>query len=416
MNWLKYIQRILAISAIFIIWVVVFRSTMIVEKIHKPETILIPNGTLGLIQVNTPELSKSLLMEFVMNNKDPRILKIVSEYWQNLAQDSSTKQLELDFQQGITLLKVQCKNEIVWMLSGKYCPVEHPLKPEMGFVKNNRYYWMLNASMANRSFLKKHLINKPWIEFNSGNNSPIQYHLLSEGTLSNSYFFQINNDQLTVNYKPQMKIASVNSEKKPTYFHITTPLNRGSFIPEKYQSYKKLIESLSGLSINYYGAKYIDDDSGPSYIEPQFDMLLTFTKKTNPNEILPILKELIGDELRYADQRLYLHNSKYFYTSYNDSVVYIGKNKMKINKEGNTFAIIGNPEVLTNISNLGWKAGVLELIPEYRALNEFSHSIEAITTSSLGKNQQLSIQFKEGGNAQLESFLLVLTLVNAYQF
>ncbi|MFM7724062.1 MAG: hypothetical protein ACKO7O_04660, partial [Bacteroidota bacterium] len=126
MNWLKYIQRILAISAIFIIWVVVFRSTMIVEKIHKPETILIPNGTLGLIQVNTPELSKSLLMEFVMNNKDPRILKIVSEYWQNLAQDSSTKQLELDFQQGITLLKVQCKNEIVWMLSGKYCPVEHP--------------------------------------------------------------------------------------------------------------------------------------------------------------------------------------------------------------------------------------------------------------------------------------------------
>jgi hypothetical protein len=416
MNWLKFFQRLLAIAAIFLIWMVVYRLTMNAEKIRGLESVEIPKQTLGIIQVNTPQLSKALLFEFAFNNRDPRILKIVSEYWQNLAQDSSSNQLPIDFQEGITLLKVKQGREIVWMISGKHIQVDHSLEPELGFVKNHRYYWILNSSLESCSKLKGQLIRSGWYTFSSDQSNPIQYHLISQGKVTNSYQFKINDEQMTVLFKPYVKVVSVTPRKDQKQFHVTSSLNQGSFIPKRYLNYKKIIESLSGFSVNYFGAKYIDDDSGLLYIEPQFDMFLTFSKPTAPADIFPLLKELMGDGLRYTEQRLFLHGSKYYFSSRNDSTVFIGKNKMNPQINTNTFTMNGNPEVITEISNLGWKAGVLELIPEYRALKEFSHSIKSITTRNSDGGHAISIQFKPGVNAQLESFLLVLTLVNAYQF
>jgi hypothetical protein len=76
----------------------------------------------------------------------------------------------------------------------------------------------------------------------------------------------------------------------------------------------------------------------------------------------------------------------------------------------------GNPDVLTEISNLGWKQGVLELIPEYKALKDYSESIERISTASKGNKNTTTFYFKETLNAQMESFHLILTMANAYQF
>lgn len=416
MNWLKFIQRIFAISAIFIIWIVVFRYTMNVEKEYNVRSTELPDGTLGFIQVNTPKLSKSLIFEFAFNNKDPRILKIVSEYWQNLAQDTSNKEFPIDLNQSINLIKVKQHEEIFWILSGTYKKVDKGIKPECGFIKNNRYYWIINSNSTNYVNFKKKVLRSHWFTFSSEKSGPMQYHLISQRALTNSYNLDLSINRLTITYKPTNRITSVNTPKSENYFHLTTSLNRGSFIPEKYVSYQKLLESLSGLSINYYGAKYIDDDSGPSYIEPQFDLLLSFAKKTNPSEIFPLLKELVGDDLRYSDQRLHLNGSKYHFYSCNDSTIYVGKNRMNVNNLGSTFAMMGKPEMITEISNLGWKAGVLELIPEYRALKEFSQAIASVNSKSDKQNQTLSIEFKPGVNAQLESFLMVLTLVNAYQF
>ena len=416
MNWLKFIQRLLAIAAIFLIWIVVYRLTMNAEKNRGLESVEIPKETLGLVQVNTPQLSKALLFEFAFNNRDPRVLKIVSEYWQNLAQDSSSDQLPIDFQQGITLLKVKQQQEIVWIISGKYIKVDRPLEPGLGFVKNNRYYWILNSSLEHCSELKDQLLKSRWYTFSSDQSNPIQYHLIDQGKATNSYQFKINAEQMTVQFNPSVKVLSVTPRKDQKQFHVTSSLNKGSFIPKKYQEYKKIIESLSGFSVNYYGAKYIDDDSGPSYIEPQFDLFLTFSNPTRPSDIFPLLSDLMGDGLQFTESRLYLHGSKYYFSSMNDSTVYIGKNKMHPQNNTSTFTMIGNPEVITEISNLGWKGGVLELIPEYRALKEFSHSIKSISTRIGQKEHTLTIQFKPGVNAQLESFLMVLTLVNAYQF
>jgi len=416
MNWLKLTQRLLAVIAIFLIWIAVYRLTMNASKIHGLESVELPKETLGLIQINTPQLSKDLLFEFAFNNRDPRVLKIVSEYWQNLAQDSSSKQLPIDFQEGITLLKVQQGSEIVWMISGKHIQVDQSLEPELGFVKNNRYYWILNSSIENSSKIKDHLLKAPWYTFTSKQLNSIQYHLISRGKVTNSYQFESNDQQLNIRFKPSVKIASVTPKNNQKYFQVTSSLNKGSFIPKKYLDYQKIIESLSGFSVNYYGAKYIDDDSGPSYLEPQFDMYLTFANKTKPSDVYPLLKELMGDNLILSEQRLWHHGSKYYVNSLNDSTLYIGKNKMESQVNSNTFSMNGNPEVITEISNLGWKAGVLELIPEYRALKEFSHSIRSISTHGGGGDHTLSVQFKPGVNAQLESFLLVLTLVNAYQF
>jgi hypothetical protein len=95
--------------------------------------------------------------------------------------------------------------------------------------------------------------------------------------------------------------------------------------------------------------------------------------------------------------------------------------------------MIGKPWVLTEIKDLGWKGGLLELIPEYRALKDFSQSVASIDmnlvcdndacyASAPRKNKciknvhQVSIKFKPGTNARLETFRVLLTMANAYQF
>jgi len=415
MNWLKLTQRILAVIAIFLIWIGVYLFTSKIATESSVRTILAPKNTVGIIHINTHEITKSLLFEFAFNNKDPRILKIISEYWQNLAQDSSKKQLPLDFNGDISLFKIPYQNDFIWLVSGNYLPVQHPYKPHLGFIKDQKYFWILNASESNYEVILKSIRQTPWCS-KPLSNHPIQYQLMLKEHITNSYGLNLFKNQLSIHYKTTGKVVALNAAKGKKCFQITTFLNRGSFVPQKYQRFKKLIESLSGFSMNYYGAKFIDDDSGPSYVEPQFDLLLSFAKKTKRDDILPLIRELLWENVRLEDEFLFLNHSRFYFSSKNDSTIYLGKHKMSATPMNTPFVLSGNPEVLTAISDLGWKEGVLELIPEFKALKDFTQSIKLISTNSEGTSQNVTIDFKDGVNAQLESLLLILTLTNAYQF
>ena len=70
-----------------------------------------------------------------------------------------------------------------------------------------------------------------------------------------------------------------------SFFHISTRLNRGSFLPEKYADLDVLTDKLAGFSFNYYGARYINDAERGTYIDPEFDLLFNFSKKNKAHRI-----------------------------------------------------------------------------------------------------------------------------------
>ena len=418
MQWIKIIQRIIAISLIFIIWILVYHLTLGVEKSTSNSAIDIPVNTTGVININLPLLKKSTIFQFAFNNKDPRILKIISEYWQNIAQDTSNQraQYPIDYNDNIYILKINNGNETVWVLAGRYNAKFKSEKLLTGFIRGDFYYTLLKNT--NQSDLKMNQVIKNgfWYNFNSSHRKPIQYHVLSNKKTINSYELEFTENEVNIYFANKVKAPCLAFPKNESFFHLTTLLNSGSFIPDKFFKYKRLIESLAGISLNYYGAKYIDEEDSPSYIEPQIDLLLTFAKKIKTTEILPLLNEVTGFDAQINKNRLVFSNSKYFFFSNNDSTIYIGKHPISMRKNNSPFVLQGTPSNITLIDNLGWKSAFLELIPEYKVLKDFSQSIDNISSRTKDNNQILTIHFKQGINAQLESFLLLLTMANAYQF
>ena len=129
--------------------------------------------------------------------------------------------------------------------------------------------------------------------------------------------------------------------------------------------------------------------------------------------------------MRIESGWIYLNRAKYRLKSINDTSVFIGKNPAKLTNKSSSFAMQGKPQVLTKIDDLGWTGGLLELIPEYRALKDFSESVASIRTetchdhskSHIKKSHQcVNIKFKQNCNARLETLRVLLTVANAYQF
>jgi hypothetical protein len=418
MQWVKIIQRIIATTLIFIIWVFVYKLTLGAEKISEISSIDIPINTTGVIMVNLPQLQRSTIFQFAFNNKDPRILKITSEYWQNIAQDTSNQnnKFPIDFNDNIYILKVNNGNETNWLLAGRFNGKFKNEKNPVGFIRGDYYYSFLNVSMKSDKGFRRIIKNGLWYSFNSSHKEPIQYHVLFNRKSLNTYGLEFFENELNIHFANKVKAPCLSFPKNESFFHLTTLLNSGSYIPDKFNKYKRLIESLAGISLNYFGAKYIDEENSPSYIEPQIDLLLTFAKKTKTTEILPLLNEVTGFDAQIDKDRLVFSNSTYYFLSKNDSTIYIGKHPVSLGKNNSPFVMQGNPSQITLINNLGWKSAFLELIPEYKVLKDFSQSIENISSRTEANDQILTINFKKGVNAQLESFLLLLTMANAYQF
>ena len=419
---MKVAQRIIAILLIFIIWIAVFLFTYFLKREGTYTSIAYPKNTIGIVEINARRIFSNLLFDYGFRNKDAKMMKIVSEYYQNWAQDKSKKTTPIDFSENFCLIKIKVEKTVFWMLAGK--PYQNN-KNSDGFIHKGTYYEILNATKNTQKSLNTQLIKQIWYNTVLNDKQAISYKLINQGKEINTYDFSLNKESLQICFNPTGSITCLVPDTSRGFFHLSTRLNSGSFLPGKYQELRTLTDKLKGFSLNYYGAKYIDDINKGTYIDPQFDLLFNFSQPTKTSELTLLLRKLAKEDVRIESGWIYLNRAKYRLKSINDTSVFIGKNPAKLTNKSSSFAMQGKPQVLTKIDDLGWTGGLLELIPEYRALKDFSESVASIRTetchdhskSHIKKSHQcVNIKFKQNCNARLETLRVLLTVANAYQF
>jgi hypothetical protein len=427
---MKVAQRFIAIILIFIIWILSFSY---VHSIHRQSTVSAipcPEKTIGIVKINSREIFSKILFDYSFRNKDAKMMKTVSEYYQNWAQDTSSTKYPIDFSENFCLIKLKLNQEIIWVLAGKSIANGASFS---GFSRQGFYYAIVSKDKKEAARLQQQLMGGAWFlsEFNP--NNALTYELIDNKRLKNEYVFSLKARELAFSFKARKTTTMIVPDSTRSFFHISTRLNRGSFLPEKYAGLDVLTDKLAGFSFNYYGAKYIDDAKRGTYIDPEFDVLFNFSQKTKLAELTKILRSVAREDVRVESDWIYLNRARYRLKAINDSTIFIGKNNPKLSQTKAAYSMRGKPHVLTEIKNLGWKGGLLELIPEYRALKDFSESVESIQMHMSCENnackydvskqntcqknvQHIRIKFKPGSNARLESFRVLLTMANAYQF
>jgi hypothetical protein len=316
------------------------------------------------------------------------------------------------------------------MIAGKAIPKSNFTK---GFIRQGFYYEIVSKRVKKGATLTKLVKKGIWFNTKFNASKALSYELIEGNRVKNEYLFSLNKQELVLCFKANGKTSMILPDSSRSFFHISTRLNRGSFLPEKYEDLKVLTDKLAGFSFNYYGAQYIDDQQRGTYLYPEFDLLFNFSQKTKLSELTKILRKVAKEDVRVESDWIYLNRAKYRLKAINDSTIFIGKNKPELAKTNASFSMSGKPWVLTEIKDLGWKGGLLELIPEYRALKDFSQSVESINMNMTCENnacysdsprkntcvkniQRVGIKFKPGTNARLETFRVLLTMANAYQF
>ena len=427
---MKVAQRFIAIILIFIIWISVFSYVNFLKRDSIVAKIPCPNETIGIVKINSRDILSNILFDYSFRNGDSKMMKTVSEYYQNWAQDTSSARFPIDFSENFCLLKLKIDNEIIWMIAGKAIPKSNFTK---GFIRQGFYYEIVSKRVKKGATLTKLVKKGIWFNTKFNASKALSYELIEGNRVKNEYLFSLNKQELVLCFKAKGKTAMILPDSSRSFFHISTRLNRGSFLPEKYEDLKVLTDKLAGFSFNYYGAQYIDDQQRGTYLYPEFDLLFNFSQKTKLSELTKILRKVAKEDVRVESDWIYLNRAKYRLKAINDSTIFIGKNKPELAKTNASFSMSGKPWVLTEIKDLGWKGGLLELIPEYRALKDFSQSVESINMNMTCENnvcysdsprkntcvkniQRVGIKFKPGTNARLETFRVLLTMANAYQF
>ncbi len=94
---MKVAQRFIAIVLIFMIWILAFSY---VHSIHRQSTVSAipcPEKTIGIVKINSRDIFSKILFDYSFRNKDAKMMKTVSEYYQNWAQDTSGARYPIDF-------------------------------------------------------------------------------------------------------------------------------------------------------------------------------------------------------------------------------------------------------------------------------------------------------------------------------
>jgi hypothetical protein len=427
---MKVAQRFIAIVLIFMIWILAFRY---VHSIHRQSTVSAipcPEKTIGIVKINSRDIFSKILFDYSFRNKDAKMMKTVSEYYQNWAQDTSGARYPIDFSENFCFIKLKLNQEIIWVLAGKSISNRTSFN---GFIRKGFYYEIVSKDKKKAATLQQQLMNGSWFLSAFNPNKALTYELINNKQLKNEYVFSLRTQELAFSFKARRTTTMIVPDSTRSFFHISTRLNRGSFLPEKYADLDVLTDKLAGFSFNYYGARYINDAERGTYIDPEFDLLFNFSKKTKPTELTKILRKVAKEDVRVESDWIYLNRARYRLKAINDSTIFIGKNNPKLSQTKAAYSMRGKPHVLTEIKDLGWTGGLLELIPEYRALKDFSQSVESIQmhmacdkntcTHQVSKQntcqknmQHIRIKFKPGSNARLETFRVLLTMANAYQF
>lgn len=427
---MKVAQRFIAIILIFIIWILVFGYVNFLNRESIVSSIPCPKETIGIVKINPRDIFSKILFDYSFRNGDAKMMKTVSEYYQNWVQDTSSARVPIDFSENFCLIKLKVNQEIVWALAGK--STEHQVKSK-GFIRNGFYYEIVSRSNKESSSLNTYLLSHDWFTTPFNSRKSLTYELIDHQQVKNEYIFSLNKQELIICSKKKGSSTMLIPDSTRSYFNLSTRLNKGSFLPEKYSDLKVLTDKLAGFSFTYYGAKYVDSEEKGTYLDPEFDLIFNFSQKTKLTELTKILRKVAKEDVRVESDWIYLNRARYRLKSINDSTIFIGKNKAELSETNAAFSMIGKPWVLTEIKDLGWKGGLLELIPEYRALKDFSQSVESIHMNMTCENdlcysdtprkskcikdiQRVCIKFKPGTNARLETFRVLLTMANAYQF
>lgn len=410
---MKGIQRFSAIILLFGIWMIIFYITKSLKQPQTLESIDIPNSTEAVLKLNSREVFSDILFDFSFKNSDPKILKIVGDYYRNSQQDTTKGKQFIDFTKNIAILKVRHRNDFIWILAGSYKQGDR--KNNKGVVKDGVYYQCLEPRIRNSKKILSSLL-KPSNAFKIRiDKFPIEYTLFENKKEKVSYRLDLNDKKLIIQYASKKEFLCVKVPDKTPCFHLSTTLNRGSLLPESYSNLKSISDNLSSFSINYYGAAFneIDDES---IIEFNFDLLLNFNAKISEHKLEKTLQTLMGSSADVHDNILTINKTQYIIKEINDSSIFIGQHKPKIVTSEIPFKMSGQPALITDIKNLGWKGGILEMIPEYRALKDFSNSVTYIDGTTKKGVHTVHVNFENGKNARLEVFRVLLTMANAYQF
>ena len=413
---MKLALRIVALFLIFIIWGGAFALLSSYSVSKSKSSIDCPDKTIGIIKINPRLLLGKVLFDFSFRNKDKKMLELVSKFIQNnaLRKDEKENRIPINFQREFALIKIKSDNQIIWLIAGKFSPTSSS-NSDLGFVHNNTYYQVMSESTKFNQAFYKNLFRSNVFKTNLSEDSPVVYDLYQNKQLVNRYAFNFNDNKVSIHFARSNTYTLLSTPKNPHFFHISSTINKGSILPSKYSNVKSALDNLSSFSLNYYGARYVDNVEKP-YMDFDMDLLLCFSKRTSTKSLNHLFRSFSDFTVTIDENRLALNGAKFIYKSLNDSTIFIGKNRPRIEKSKTPFQIYGNPSALTKIDGLGLiQQSILELIPEYRTLKDFSQSIEDIRPGRMDGDQVIEVLFKENHLASMEMISVILTITSLYQ-
>ncbi|MFM1892986.1 MAG: hypothetical protein RIQ90_152 [Bacteroidota bacterium] len=414
---MKLALRIVALLFIFMIWGGVFALLRTYAVSQKDKTLRCPSNTIGIIKINPRALFGQVLFDFTFRNNDKKMLELVSKFLQTnaLRKEEAEGGLPIDYQEEIALIKIKSDNQMHWLIAGRYSP-NGKSKDESGYVYNNTYYQVIAENLVyDPSYYKALFKNSNGFNTSFSETEPVVYDLYENQRMVNRYAFNFNKNKVTVHFARSNPYTLLSTPKNPDFFHLSSTINKGSFLPSKYSNIKNVLDNLSSFSLNYYGARYVEDVEKP-YLDFDMDLLLSFSKPTSTASLNKIFRSFSDVNVSFFSNELDINGAKFLYKSLNDSTIFIGKNRPQTEKTKSPFQLYGNPSVLTRIQGLGMlKQSILELIPEYRTLKDFSQSVYDIRPGKGDGEQVIEILFKENHLASMELVSVLLTITSLYQ-
>ena len=406
---MRIAQRLVAFLLIFAIWMLIYFSFSFLKNPPAPPKLQFPESTVSIIKINNPKIISEFAYQLSFNNQDPKVLKALSEFYQNINQGSFNHSLPIEFSSPVYFLKILMNNRHYWFLAGIY----NGQKSEeiKGFVKNQYFFHSLNPDDDSKEVFDR-LANEKWSNLEISANNTFNYWLLNKGALINNYACTLDENGLTILFKNTINPNSLSFNEENGGFHLTTFVDPSNDWPIG-DSDNHFIKNITSISINYYGAENRLNDKS-SYVQLNFDALIKLNKQLDSSDISSFLNFILPNaEIKIFKDHITYFNNTYYYHFFEDSTMYLGKSKEVKRVKSNSIKMKGNPSIITEVKNLGegWQT-FLDSHPVYRITRDFTNSISNITNESQHNEGKIHIRFKPHINPTLEAFKLFATFVN----
>lgn len=400
-----------------------FFSDFLFSISNKKNLEFIPENALIKVRINGKSLIGKSIENICIDNNDIKLLS----------------QLDTLIQQ---TLRTDIENTGIDFLSeiGAYV-VENNNKPTL-FITLNLEDNDLFCQFAKKSNLQKYLVNK------SSNVAVIQFDFeqndknLITQTLQTKQYHKFSKED----FKNDITISGINLAKKPL-FEINGNINKGkivitgklnqkltkttqkysliksgfhltineyftnNYISEFLKNTSNYKNQLNKIEFNYRGIALIEGGN-PYYAEPDFDLLISYSKEVNKDSVLTFLNKYNEFGIKYLNGNLSMGNSNFYIKTLDKNQLFIGKNSSNLaNKQNfNSIEIIGSPELLTKIKAPEYITSFFEMMTPFAASKSYLSSIKNIDFSIHDYNLKTEVNFKKDKNAFQESFKAFLIL------